>query len=151
MKSNTQPESTLTQLPGDTHCSTHQTLTPTSPIWLRSKSSDLMVWLMHNVSAKTWKRCKRSVKQMTRGKTESKNLPKGIQVIRSEWSIWQSCSRILQALREKTPRFVDSKTKSKMWTPSGGQWGKNKKLAAPKKIGSHFVFELALTATEGII
>ena len=80
MKSNTQPESTLTQLPGDTpHRSTHQTLIPSSPIWLPSKSITRMVRLMRKASAKAWKRCKWSVKQMTRGKTETKNLPKGIQ------------------------------------------------------------------------
>ena len=47
----------------------------------------MMVLLMRMASAKTWKRCKQSVKRMTRGKTETKDLLEGILVVGSGWSI----------------------------------------------------------------
>ena len=48
-----------TQLPRDApHRSTHQTLTPSSPIWLLWRLSSMMVLLMLKAWAKTWKRWK---------------------------------------------------------------------------------------------
>ena len=66
-----------------------QALTPWSPIGLLWRSRISMVALTRRASARTWKRCKQSGKPMTRGKIETKNLPKGILVIWSEWSIWK--------------------------------------------------------------
>ena len=59
--------STLAQLP------THRT--SSSPIWLQLKSRRMMVWLMQTASAKTWNKCKQSVKRMTRGAKHHKLLP----------------------------------------------------------------------------
>ena len=49
----------------------HQASSPSSPIGLPRRSRNSMVWLMRKASAKTWKRCKQSIKLMTRGKTET--------------------------------------------------------------------------------
>ena len=68
-------------------CCSHQALTPSSPIGLRWRRRRWMVVLTRKASARTWKRCKQSVKRMTRGKIETKDLLEGILVIGSGWSI----------------------------------------------------------------
>ena len=79
--------STLTQLPGDArHRSTHQTFIPASPIWLWLGSIYLMVLLTRNASAKAWKRCKQSVKRMTRAKIEA--LPKPLYAAAFLAEVW---------------------------------------------------------------
>ena len=69
----------LTQLPRDApHRSTHQTLTPASPIWLSARWRCVMVLLMRNVSANAWKRWKAERQSddswMTHGKTANPKL-----------------------------------------------------------------------------
>ena len=88
-------------------------------------------WHAKNIGQDLEDSGKQSVKRMTRGKNINQRIPsKGHSgnYWDHEWSIWQSCSRILQALREKTAPKRDPKCE-----PHLGGHVKSKQFGGPKK------------------
>ena len=120
-----------TQLPRDApHRSTHQTLTPSSPIWLRLRRSNVRVLLTHNASAKAWKRWKAERQANDPWQKHKPKIPS--KAFRQYYQSGQSDKAAHRFGKhcEKTT-IADSKTRSKMRTPFVGPW--EKKLADPQK------------------